>query len=562
MKKITLTFCVFALTLLAVAQTDSTRVYWTHGTVGFVNVRAGAGVGYGVIDTPANFRFVHRDFNREIINGWVPVQYTTSHFSLVREGYIHRNVLRPMDFPVQMILPKESTVDAEKRAKLHQMVVEIDAMLLRIDTLYHKARWEEGMPPWFLKILYFDEADRLRKYHWERNQSDGAGEYLKIIAYYDEQGNLISIFSYGGGNCESGSEMYRIHEGRIIDFRITFYCWCCEDMEDILAEAQANEIRTIIGNKLGAKTVEGEWRATTIMAMGWGRPSLADVSNAQTLLSIIENGEYRSWLSAWDWDSIEGTNRVEEARREEEARRMAIPAITTPIPTDKEGVIINGVRWATRNVDAPGTFAPTPESFGMFYQWNRRVAWNATERRVEGWNTTTTGTRWYAFPTGTEWYAKNDPCPPGWRVPTRREIERLGDAEKKWVTLNGVYGMLFGTAPNQIFLPAVGWRDEFTGERRTEIGGFTFRTPGMHGFYWSRTSTSFRENSSDRESTAWHLWFGGNAINPGGSPAGRAQGNSVRCVALTEAELEKMARPRFWRRVLRWLRLLGSRGSE
>ena len=36
--------------------------------------------------------------------------------------------------------------------------------------------------------------------------------------------------------------------------------------------------------------------------------------------------------------------------------------------THDEGVVINGVRWATRNVDMPGTFAPTPESFGMHYQ--------------------------------------------------------------------------------------------------------------------------------------------------------------------------------------------------
>ena len=34
------------------------------------------------------------------------------------------------------------------------------------------------------------------------------------------------------------------------------------------------------------------------------------------------------------------------------------------------GVLINGVCWATRNVDAPGTFAENPEDPGMMYQWN------------------------------------------------------------------------------------------------------------------------------------------------------------------------------------------------
>lgn len=33
-----------------------------------------------------------------------------------------------------------------------------------------------------------------------------------------------------------------------------------------------------------------------------------------------------------------------------------------------EGVEINGLIWATRNVDAPGTFAKNPEDYGMYYQ--------------------------------------------------------------------------------------------------------------------------------------------------------------------------------------------------
>ncbi|MDR1698223.1 MAG: hypothetical protein LBR75_00145, partial [Prevotellaceae bacterium] len=47
--------------------------------------------------------------------------------------------------------------------------------------------------------------------------------------------------------------------------------------------------------------------------------------------------------------------------------------------TEDKGAIINGVKWATRNVDMPGTFAETPESAGKLYQWNRNVAWNTTD---------------------------------------------------------------------------------------------------------------------------------------------------------------------------------------
>lgn len=35
-------------------------------------------------------------------------------------------------------------------------------------------------------------------------------------------------------------------------------------------------------------------------------------------------------------------------------------------------VLIKDVCWAKSNVDEPGTFAATPESYGMLYQWNRK----------------------------------------------------------------------------------------------------------------------------------------------------------------------------------------------
>ena len=47
---------------------------------------------------------------------------------------------------------------------------------------------------------------------------------------------------------------------------------------------------------------------------------------------------------------------------------------------EDEGVIINGVKWATRNIDAPCVFSPTPESSGMFYQWNRKLGWAITDQ--------------------------------------------------------------------------------------------------------------------------------------------------------------------------------------
>ena len=146
-------------------------------------------------------------------------------------------------------------------------------------------------------------------------------------------------------------------------------------------------------------------------------------------------------------------------------------------PTTDEGVVIGGIRWATRNVDAPGTFAARPQDAGMFYQWNSRVGWSSSDPMVN-----TNGDNTWESPTITNrdrdrdraWISENDPCPPGWRVPTRREVvnsHRTGTWTTNW---NGtrVSGYVLGTAPNQIFLPAVGFRTYNTGALmgRGEVG--------------------------------------------------------------------------------------------
>ena len=83
--------------------------------------------------------------------------------------------------------------------------------------------------------------------------------------------------------------------------------------------------------------------------------------------------------------------------------------------TTDAGVVINGIRWATCNVDMPGTFAENPESFGMFYQWGRSVGWSSTDPMINS----NGGTEWDSdFYRGNTWTRANNPCPRGWRVPT------------------------------------------------------------------------------------------------------------------------------------------------
>jgi hypothetical protein len=40
---------------------------------------------------------------------------------------------------------------------------------------------------------------------------------------------------------------------------------------------------------------------------------------------------------------------------------------------NEEGVVINGICWATRNLDVGGVFVANPEYYGALYQWGRKT---------------------------------------------------------------------------------------------------------------------------------------------------------------------------------------------
>jgi len=152
--------------------------------------------------------------------------------------------------------------------------------------------------------------------------------------------------------------------------------------------------------------------------------------------------------------------------------------------TSDKGVVINGVKWATRNVDAIGTFASKPEDSGMLYKWNRKKAWAITGN-IADWDST--------YTKGTEWEKVNDPSPVGWRVPTSDEIETLLDTDKvsnEWTTENGVYGRKFTdkATGNTLFLPAAGTRYGDTGACSTNVG--------TDGYYLSSDANFFNNPNS------------------------------------------------------------------
>jgi uncharacterized protein (TIGR02145 family) len=168
-------------------------------------------------------------------------------------------------------------------------------------------------------------------------------------------------------------------------------------------------------------------------------------------------------------------------------------------------------------------FTPGWEINGGYWQWGRLNqaaagpsgpgAGQANGDAITGWNTTNAANGSWADGSKTV----NDPCPTGFRVPTKAQWD--GVLANNTQTNVGTFsssatnysaGRKFG---DNLMLPAAGYRDSFN-------GALYYR--GYLGYYWSRTGEgSFR---------AWYLGF--DVINGAFTISdSRTYGHSVRCIA-------------------------------
>ena len=114
--------------------------------------------------------------------------------------------------------------------------------------------------------------------------------------------------------------------------------------------------------------------------------------------------------------------------------------------------------------------------------------------------------------------SSNDPCPAGWRIPTKAEIMTLVEGDSQSASISSLeWGRyFFGNYTNiseapKLFLPAAGRRSNYDG----------VSSMWDYGYYWS---------SSEKLYLSHHLHFFWNGLYTSGSTRDYAEAWSIRCV--------------------------------
>jgi len=179
-------------------------------------------------------------------------------------------------------------------------------------------------------------------------------------------------------------------------------------------------------------------------------------------------------------------------------------------------LVIDGVCWASANIDNPQTFASRADMYTKFYQWNRLTAYSADDPLTPAWNTTMDSSETWTV----------NPCPPNWRIPSRTEYQLLHSSGSTWANENTrgnqIGGRFYGPShatcslPNNMsgcaFFPA-------SGSRNLTTGALTYGA--TRGFCWSSTQAS--------NTNGYYLDFNSSTSTPASSGS-KAYSVPIRCV--------------------------------
>ena len=186
----------------------------------------------------------------------------------------------------------------------------------------------------------------------------------------------------------------------------------------------------------------------------------------------------------------------------------------TPVVGLQGGYVQWGKRGPTDFVgaanDGPNGFAAAPTAIA------------ANDAAISGWSQTAAADgSWNVNESSPVKVTANDPCPDGYRVPTRTEwtavhtnnsVSRTGLPWSSGATQFG-NALHYGSdaSPKLLTLPAAGYYST----------GGTLNARGYYGYYWS---------SAESGSNAYYLTFSSGSVTPA-YPTNRTGGFSLRCIA-------------------------------
>jgi len=221
-------------------------------------------------------------------------------------------------------------------------------------------------------------------------------------------------------------------------------------------------------------------------------------------------------------------------------------SVTVPIPTSEVSNGSGSYTFLSHNLGADTSLDPHDPVVGLqggYVQWGKPgptnwvgaandgvngfvaapTSGNANSGAISGWSQTTAADS--SWNSSTEAnpvkVTANDPCPTGYRVPTRTEWEAVdnNNTESRTGTFTSgtsEYGSALHYGPDastkSLTLPAAGYRNLTNG---------ALNNRGTNGFYWSST-----ENGS----YAYSFYFLSSNVNPARN-SNRTGGFSVRCIA-------------------------------
>lgn len=184
------------------------------------------------------------------------------------------------------------------------------------------------------------------------------------------------------------------------------------------------------------------------------------------------------------------------------------------------GVIINGLRWAERNVGEFRQFSSAPDDIGCMYQYNSNIAYPSSGGAPSDYWTGWTDTGWV------QWNPATDPSPEGWRIPTMQEMEDLigwSTDTPKYVWVNpsasgfalpgvvvgesaeAVAGATAADLKGGIFIPQSGYRHNITAELY-DTERACVQTNTTPNEYWDRYVYCMGPNGKADWGKSWGDW--------------------------------------------------------